>query len=77
MFVSTFVTEVIDQDDLCDELRRRAVEDAVNGSQQRRPAFVVKRDDDAGVGKLLCIQLVFTAAEHRCGKTALNSQILK
>lgn len=60
--LGTFVAEVVDQDDLRYELRRRAVEHAVNGPQQRRPAFVVERDDDAGVGQLLCIQLLFTAA---------------
>lgn len=60
--LSTFVAEVVDQDDLCDELWRRAVEHAVNGPQQRRPALVVERDDDAGVGQLLCVQLLFTAA---------------
>lgn len=61
----TFVAEVVDQDDFCYELWRRAVEHAVNGPQQRRPAFVVERDDDAGVGQLLCIQLLFTAAHKQ------------
>lgn len=58
----TFVAEVVHQDDLCDEPRRGAVEDAVDGPQQRRPALVVEGDDDAGVGQLLRVQLLFTAA---------------
>lgn len=57
----TFVAEVVHQDDLGDELRRRAVEDAVDGPQQRRPALVVERDDDAGVGQLLGVQLPLAA----------------
>lgn len=51
----TFVAEVVHEDDLGDELRRRAVEDAVNGAQQRRPALVMEGDDDAGVGKIFCV----------------------
>ncbi len=61
--LGTFVAEVVDQDDLCYELWRRAVEHAVNSPQQRRPALIMERDDDAGVGQLLCIQLLFTAKE--------------
>ncbi len=63
--LGTFVAEVIDQDDLGDELWRRAVENAVNGPQQRRPALVMERDDDAGVGEFLCVQLLFTAAHKK------------
>lgn len=59
----TFVAEVVDQDDLGEELRRRAVEHAVDGPQQRGPALVVERDDDAGVGQLLRVQLPFAAAQ--------------
>ncbi len=67
----TFVAEVVHEDDLGDELRRRAVEDAVNGAQQRRPALVMEGDDDAGVGKIFCVQLGLTAATHKhsCGHT--------
>lgn len=65
--VRTFVAEVVHQDDLCDELRRRAVEHAVDGPEQRRPALVVERDDDAGVGQLLCVQLLSAAANTHTG----------
>lgn len=61
----TFVAEVVDQDDLGYEVWRRAIQHAVNGPEQRRPALVVERDDDGGVGQLLCIQLVFTATHGR------------
>lgn len=60
----TFVAEVVDQDDLSYELWRRAVEHTVNRPQQRRPALVVEGDDDAGVGQLLGVELLFTAAQH-------------
>lgn len=59
----TFVAEVVDQDDLGYELWGRAIQHAVNRPEQRRPALVVERDDDRGVGQLLCIQLVFTATQ--------------
>lgn len=57
----TFVTEVVHQYDLSDELRGRAIEHAVYCPEQGRPTLVVEWDDDAGVGQLLPIQLLFTA----------------
>ncbi len=43
----------------------------MNGAQQRRPALVMEGDDDAGVGKIFCVQLGLTAATHKhsCGHT--------
>lgn len=58
----TLVAEVVDEHDLGQELRRRAVQDAVNGAEERRPALVVEGDDDAGVGEVFGIQLRLTAA---------------
>ena len=47
----TLVAVVIHQDDLGDEAGRRAVQDAVDGPEERGPALVVEGDDDAGVGE--------------------------
>lgn len=43
------VTEVIHQDDLCDQAVWRAVDDAVDRAQERSPALIMKGDDDARV----------------------------
>ena len=40
-----------------------AVGDAVDGPQQGRPALIVEGDDDAGVGKVLQVQLRLAAEE--------------
>ena len=69
----TFVAEVVDQDDLGDELWRRAVENAVDRPEQRRPALVVEGDDDAGVGELLCIQLPLAAAKRTQKTRSIHS----
>jgi len=60
--VCTLVTEVVHQQHLVEQLWWRAVHHAVHGPQQRRPALVVERDDDAGVGQRVRVQLQLTAA---------------
>lgn len=57
----TSVAEVVHQDDLGDEVLRRAAGDTVYGPEQRRPALVVEGDDDAGVGQFLQVQLLLAA----------------
>lgn len=44
---------------------RCAVGDAVDGSEQRRPAFVMERDDNTGVWEVFKIQLLLTATEKK------------
>lgn len=46
----TSVAEVIHQDDLCNQAVGSAVDDAVDGAQERSPALVMEGDDDARVG---------------------------
>jgi hypothetical protein len=47
------VGEVVHQDDLFDEMRRRAVEHRVHGPQQHRPGFVVETYYHGGRGEVL------------------------
>lgn len=56
----TSITEVIDQHDLGDQLRGRAVQHAVDGAEEGGPALIVEGDDDAGVGE--CLQVAFAVA---------------
>ena len=42
-----FVAEVVDEDDLVEVLRRRVVQHAPDGAQQRRPRLVREDDDHA------------------------------
>lgn len=44
---------------------RCAVGDAVDGSEQRGPAFVMERDDNTGVWEVFKIQLLLTATEKK------------
>lgn len=60
----TSVTEVIYEDDLRDEVVRRAVGDAVHRPQQGRPALVVEGNYYTGVGQVLQIQLLSAAEEE-------------
>lgn len=44
----TFVGEVIHEDELHQQVRGRAVKDAVYGAQEGAPSLVVEAHDDAG-----------------------------
>lgn len=57
----TSVAVVIHQNDLGDQVIWGPVYNAVNGAEKRTPALVMERDDDAGVGKILQVQLLLTA----------------
>lgn len=73
----TSVTEVIHQHDLGDQLRRGAVQHAVDGAEQGGPALVVEGDDDAGVGQCLQVALADAArGRHRTrgGQVQLSGQ---
>lgn len=62
----TSITEVINQHDLGDQLRGRAVQHAVDGAEEGGPALVVEGDDDAGVGECLQVALAVAArGRHR------------
>jgi len=61
----TSVTVVVYQYDLCDQVVRCAVGDAVEGSEQRGPAFVMEWDDNTGVWEVFKIQLLLTATEKK------------
>jgi hypothetical protein len=72
----TFGGAVIDQNNFGDETRRRSIEDAVQGSKQRRPCFVAKRNDDTDVRKRLAVFDVLTPDSASTSITryyALNS----
>lgn len=51
-----------------------AVGDAVDGSEQRGPAFVMERDDNTGVWEVFKIQLQLTTTERK-GKNEIESEI--
>lgn len=61
----TSVTVVVHQDDLSDQVVGCAVGDAVEGSEQGGPAFVVEGDDNAGVWELFEIKLLLTARREK------------
>lgn len=61
----TSVTVVVYQDDLSDQVVGCAVGDAVDGSEQGGPAFVVEGDDNAGVRELFEIKLLLTAGREK------------
>lgn len=61
----TFVAEVIYHDDLSQVSSGSPLDDAVDGSHQRRPAFVVEDDNDAGGQQPVIIVPVLTPEEWR------------
>lgn len=63
----TSITEVVNQHNLGDQLRGRAVQHAVDGAQQGGPALIVEGDDDAGVGERLQVALAVAARERDTG----------
>lgn len=56
----TSLTGIIYQNNLHQQMSRRAVDDTVNGPQQGAPRLVMKHDDDAGVGQVIWVHLGFT-----------------
>lgn len=62
---STFGAEVVHQDDLLDEVRRRAVEHAVHRAQQRGPHLVHEAEDHAGGGQVVVHQGLSTPGGAR------------
>lgn len=56
----TFGAEVIHQQNLLDEVWRRAIEDAVHGPQESGPHLIYKAHDDAGGGEVIVNQLLCT-----------------
>lgn len=62
----TSVTEVVHEHNLGDQLWGWAVQHAVDGAQEGRPALIVEGDDDAGVGQRLQVAFAFAArGRHR------------
>ena len=49
------VAEIVDEDDLLEVARRRAVQRAPDGAHQRRPGLVVVNDDDRRRGEVLVV----------------------
>lgn len=60
----TSLAGVVHQDNLLQERVRGAVDDRVDGPQQRAPRLVVEHDDHAGAGKVVWIQLVLAPSER-------------
>lgn len=58
----TFGAEVVHQNDLFQEVRRRPVEHAVHGAKQRGPHFVHEAEDHAGGGQVIVDQSLRAAA---------------
>lgn len=54
--LATFGAEVVHQDDLLDEVRRRPVEHAVHRAQQRGPNLIHEAEDHAGGGQVVVHQ---------------------
>lgn len=61
----TFGAEVVHQDDLLEEVRRRPVEHAVHGAQQRGPHFIHEAEDHSGGGQVIVDQSLCTAGWGR------------
>ena len=64
----TSITEVINQDDFCNQTLRGPVDDAVYGPEEGSPAFVMEWDNDAGVWQPFQVHLVLTAGVERGGQ---------
>lgn len=62
--VYTSLAGIVHQDNLLQKRVWRAVDDRVDGSQQRAPRLVVEHNDYAGAGKVIWIQLVLTPSER-------------
>lgn len=75
----TSVTEVIDEHNLGDQLRGRAVQHAVHGAEEGGPALIVEGDDDAGVGERLQVTFAVAArGRHRGqGEDRFSSHLAK
>lgn len=56
----TFGAEVVHQNDLREEVRRRPVEHAVHGAQERRPHLVHEAEDHAGGRQVVVDQFLCT-----------------
>ena len=62
----THVGEVVDEDDLLEQLGRRAVQDAVHGAEQHGPRLVVEAHHHAGVRQHApVLQVQAPASTHR------------
>lgn len=59
--IQTSLAGVVDQHDLHKQVSGRAVDDTVDGPQQRAPSLVVKHNDNAGVGKVVWVDFSLTA----------------
>lgn len=57
----TFGAEVVHQNDLFEEVRRRPVEHAVHGAQQRGPHFIHEAEDHTSGGQVVVDQGLCTA----------------
>lgn len=64
----TSIAEVVNQHNLGNQLRGRAVQHAVDSAQERGPALIVEGDDDAGVGERLQVALAVAARERDGGQ---------
>lgn len=62
---STFGAEVVHQNDLLEEVRRRPVEHAVHGAKQRGPHFIHEAEDHTGGGQVIVDQSLCTAGGGR------------
>ena len=60
-----FVAEVIHEDDLMQQLGRRAIDDAVDGAHQRGPTLVVEDDDHRRARQVHWVIPVLTPVERR------------
>lgn len=68
----TSIAVVVHQYDLGNQVIGGPVNDAVDGAEKRTPALVVERDNDAGVGEVLQVQLLLTADGQRGEGDALG-----
>lgn len=64
----TFGAEIVHQNDLFEEVRRRPVEHTVHGADERGPNLVHETEDDAGGRQVVVDQILWTP-----GRTNQNS----